>query len=183
MFTNIQKGNVLILIVIAIAMIAVTIIVTTFGKTNNSISQVDQPSPKATLLSKQLNTFHSNLLKFDIEIPLGLEVEEKTSFVDLKRDKSKINISKAGTNIGSISDYVSYFDSKRVGMSVTDQKRLTINGNESIDRIENFSAGSIVQQKIYYIYVSNIVYTIATSSPSLYSDLDQIAQSFRYTPN
>jgi len=38
----------------------------------------------------------------------------------------------------------------------------------------------ISEEKVYYIYVDNWIFTFSTSTPELYNDLDQTAQSFRY---
>lgn len=40
----------------------------------------------------------------------------------------------------------------------------------------------IGDEKNYFIYVSDSVYSFSTSDKSLYDDLDQIAQSFKYIP-
>ena len=142
-----------------------------------SIKQVASPSPK-----QNLKTFQSKFLKFSILIPKSYETNETLSYVDLIQGQLKINISKNSTNFLKVTDYVNDFDKKRVRLNVKNEKIGNINELESISRLEEFTSGPITQQKIYYFYTDNKVYTISTSSPSLYPDLDQIAQSFHYTP-
>jgi len=83
---------------------------------------------------------------------------------------------------GSLGEYLDYADSKNEIKSTSGKKELVINGYQAASR--NEVRGGI-NKKAYYIYVSDvdkIVYVFSTKSESLYSDLDQIAQSFRYTP-
>ena len=91
-------------------------------------------------------------------------------------------MSKNNSNYSNLVDYLKWFDGTRKGLQVNNEKNIEIGGYEGILRIENFSLGLVNQQKIYYLLVNGVIYTLSTSSPLLYPDLDQIAQSFRYTP-
>ena len=64
---------------------------------------------------------------------------------------------------------------KKNKVGFTEQQVLSINGLSAIK-------GYVNDEKIYFIYAQYAVYTLSTREPSLYSDLDQIAQSFRYAP-
>ena len=59
--------------------------------------------------------------------------------------------------------------------NITNKRYLNINNLESV-------SGFIGEEKIYFIYVDYTVYLISSKTGALFSDLDQIAQSFRYTP-
>lgn len=125
--------------------------------------------------------FYSKTLKLEIESPNGYKVEQDDTFIDLITNNGKLNISRIATNYDDISNYVKDFDSKRK-IVVREERVLMINDLESITRIEKFLGGSIDEQKVYFIYVNNWVYSLSTSSPALYGDLDTIVQSFKYVP-
>src|SRR3989338_6411931 len=91
------------------------------------------------------------------------------------------NPPKASTYLPSpTSQELKVFQSKR-RIEISGTTMLIINGLNSLSRIIKFSEEGIIQ-KSYYIYVNNSVYILSTKSESLYLALDQIAQSFRYTP-
>lgn len=139
-------------------------------------------SPSPSPMSQELKTFKSKIMKFTISVPSSFQVREEATFVDLEDKGAKINIGKNSTNSNDVNDYVKDFDEKRIGLEVEDQEALKIATLDVIKRIEKFIAGPIREQKIYYIYTENKVYSISTTAESLYDDLDQIAQSFRYIP-
>lgn len=146
------------------------------GRISNS-----NPTPIQPSNSNNREYFHSNTLKFSVEVLPEYQVEEKNTYIDLKSGNLKINISRNGTNFEKISDYLESFDKKRM-IVISSEEKVKILSYDSVKRIEVFKAGPITEQKVYFIYVDNWVYAISTSSEELYSDLDQIAQSFRYTP-
>ena len=139
----------------------------------------NQPTPTNTQSSSQI--FSSKKLKFRLQVTDNWQVKEDLTFVNLISEKGKINISRIATNFDTVDTYLKDFDSKR-NINVAEVNYLKIDGYNAISRIEVFNAGPITKQKVYFIYIDNWVYSVSTSFPALFPVLDQIAQSFRYTP-
>lgn len=137
------------------------------------INQLPSSTPTLSITSKT-KTFQSTILKFSIEIPDRFTVSENSGRVVLSSTEGKIYIDRNGTNFSNIDDYVKDLSSKNK-ITLMSQERSITNGLESI-------SGIVDADKEYFIYTENWVYLLSTSSKSLYLDLDQIAQSFRYIP-
>ena len=151
---------------------------------NNRLDQVKKSDLTPSIIPTQtFKTFKSsNVMDFTVQIPNYYQAMEKLTYVDFSKDNLRINVSKNNSNYSNLVDYLKWFDGTRKGLQVNNEKNIEIGGYEGILRIENFSLGLVNQQKIYYLLVNGVIYTLSTSSPLLYPDLDQIAQSFRYTP-
>jgi len=122
-------------------------------------------------------TFSSSILKFSVDVPKNYQIEEKFTDVILTNNKADINISRTGTNFETVGEYIAELENKN-SMVVTDKQSIASN---IISGYINHSNG--VQKKTYFIYAGNwAIYTLSTASKELYSDLDQIARSFKYTP-
>lgn len=128
------------------------------------------------------NKYEFESIQMSLIKPVGWEISEKSSYVDLIKNNEKINLSRSGTNFDNIMSYLRDFDSKR-NLEIEMESTLRNNDYDVIQRIEKFNGGSVNKQKVYYIYVNNWVYALSTSSEDLYDDLDQIAKSFKYTGN
>jgi len=146
--------------------------------------KVSFPPQEIRLPITKLKTFKSSSLDFTVQLPEKYEIEEGVTFVDIKLGKDIIsgvrNFDPIGE--GSLEKYLEYADDKNEIISTSEKNYLNIKGHPAMSRKE-IRGG--VNKKAYYIYVSNtdkIVYVFSTKSESLYGDLDQIAQSFRYTP-
>lgn len=164
-----QQGNIIIILII----VAALIICITLYNQSKSISKTPQPTPSTN--SQQTKTFRSSsVMKFSIEIPENYQVEEKFTNVTIATPKGSIYINRTGTNFEKVEDYINDLGTKN-HFTLTDKKILQINGLKTI-------SGIIEKEKIYFIYNDYAVYTLTAKSESLYSDLDQIAQSFRYIP-
>lgn len=124
-------------------------------------------------------SFTSRLLKFKVNYYKEFEVVEKYNDVIFLRDEGKIDVSVVGTNFDNLDDYIEDLEIKNnFSLSNKDEKKMT-NGHVS---------GEIVvkngnSEYVHFIYPEGSwsVYILSTTSPELYDDLDQIAESFEYT--
>lgn len=160
----------------SILFVAISVLVLFFIYTN-----FYSPSSPMSNNTQQTKQFESKDLKFSISLPTFFIIEEKLNSIFLKANNGDITISRIATNFGGIEDYLIDFDSKRK-IRVSNQEAMSISDYPTIKRTEIFLAGPIEKQKVYFIYVNGWVYSLSTSSEALFSDLDQIAQSFRYNP-
>ncbi|KKR30628.1 hypothetical protein A2715_00380 [Candidatus Woesebacteria bacterium RIFCSPHIGHO2_01_FULL_39_32] len=174
-----KRKNIFLLITVFI-ILAIFVYWLSFQKAQDDTSLTESSVP----IGSQLKTFQSETLDFTVQLPENYVVDEDTTFADLKLGENIISVIRNYDPIGngSLGEYLDYADSKNEIKSTSGKKELVINGYQAASR--NEVRGGI-NKKAYYIYVSDvdkIVYVFSTKSESLYSDLDQIAQSFRYTP-
>lgn len=174
-----EKGNILI-ILIMLAILAAGVLL--YYKTKLPKLSISQPSQKiSTNSTEKIKTYRSENLKFILQIPDQWQVVEGRAFIDLISTDGKINISKIATNFEDLKGYTSNFDSKRK-LDIKEEENLIISDYPVLKRIEILEGGSILQQKVYYILIDNLVYSLSTTSEALFDDLDQIAKTFRYIP-
>lgn len=168
-----RKNNILLILgIIAIVIISLTLYLSKY---------LNKTPQQNSMNFGQTKIFQSKNLNLSLQISNKLQVLEKTTFVNLISQDRIINVSRIATNFDDISSYLKDFDSKRT-VKIEQEHKLKINDYPSVDRMELFNNGPVAKQKVYYIYINNWIYSLSTSSESLYDDLDQIAQSFRYTP-
>lgn len=144
---------------------------------NQSIIQkkiLPTQSPSPSPPSLELKTFQSKTMKFSIDLPDEFLAEEKLGSVTISTPEGEIYIDKNGTNFDSLEPYLKDLSLKN-RFSLVDRKNLAINELSSI-------SGTTGEEKTYFIYKNNMVYTLNVKIKGLHDDLDQIAQSFRYTP-
>ena len=167
-----QKGKILIILFV----VAILILGIAFYK-SKSINPV--PTPQPTNTAEQTKTFQSKNLKFNIDLPSKFEIQEKFTSLLLKSDNGEIVVSRVATNFDNLDSYIKDLSQKNK-IEIMDNESKIINGLSSIvGRIKNVSTQEL-KDKIYFIYSEGWIYSLSTSSQSLYSDLDQIAKSFRY---
>jgi|SRR3989344_97589 len=117
----------------------------------------------------------SDVMDFNINTPTSFSIEEKFGQVTIKNTEGIITVDKIGSDYSDLKQHLS---DKRIQIL----QKLSSVSEETIGGLESIS-GYINNSKLYFIMSENRVYTLSTDSASLYSTLDQIAHSFRYTPN
>lgn len=129
-----------------------------------------------------MKTFQSKDLKFSIKVPQNFSIKSSNTGVDLTRPEGSIEIVRNGTQFISLSEYLSEFDNIR-DIKIKTSENINILGYIATKREEERVIGGVTKNlKAYYVWIDGIIYILSTVSGSLFSDLDQIAQSFRYTP-
>ncbi len=157
---------------------ALGVIYVGYGQKQNAapMIKVSAPSP----VSSGLKTFQSKTMKFTISVPPNFDIKSTDITVSIKSKGEEIQIVSNGTQFSNVDSYLSDFDKKRNSI-IKSGANLFIDHNNAVKRIETPKSAN-QEELVYYIFVEPSVYILSTSSPALYSDLDQIAQSFRYTP-
>jgi len=170
--------------ILILALVLIPLILLSVFIYNKFLSQkYIQTSPQnviPTVFNQNLKTFKSSTMDFTVQIPNYYQATEKLTYVDLKSDNGLVDVVRNRTNFNSLDEYLKDTDSRKK-LSIFSRENLEINGYNAESRIEQ-NKDSGVKQKVYYIFVDGSVYIISTKIESLYSDLDQIAQSFKYTP-
>lgn len=167
-----NKSLLLLILISAIFLIVVSGILTT---KKSSTTELGPKEPPQSSSESKFRIFKSSpTLKFTINIPQDYLPEEKFSTVSLNTSNGSIAISKNSTNFNNLDDYIKNL-SLLNKVKITKKNDLKING---LDAIIVF----IASEKTYLIMVENKVFSLSTKEEKLFSDLDKIAQSFRYTP-
>lgn len=113
-------------------------------------------------------------MRFSITLPATYKVEEKFAKVTISTPAGNIYINQIGTNYDNLEDFLRQVKEDNKILPI-EEKTLIINNLPAM-----FWGKS--DERLYIIYHENTVYTISTKFKSLYTDLDKIAQSFKYIP-
>lgn len=125
--------------------------------------------------------YYSKYLKITLDYPMEYQLEERLGTVYLKKDNNLIIVDRIGTNYNSIDDYLDYL-TKINEVQIVDRQIVKVNRLNGMRATVKHPNTQNPDNKVYYFYINNFIYDISTTNPILYSDLDQIARSFRYTP-
>lgn len=149
-----------------------------FTKSKNlKVTPNDIPSPTIS----QSKPFKSSNLDFTVNTPQGYEIEEDIISVEFRKGRESISTSRNdATGFENLTEYLNDIDEKNKTEEISEIRELKIDGYPT--RVREEKRGQI-KFRFYYIYVDGWVYVFSTPSESLYSNLDQIVQSFRYTPD
>lgn len=170
-----REGNIKI-VVVAIAALSLILAVFWYReKTNQSTKQ-----QVTDTTSQPTKTFESKVMRFSIETPVEFTIVNKEPVIELNSPKGRVLISRNGTNFDTIEKYLVDFDARR-RLKISEENKIIIEGRDTISRMMTFPEEK-TEQKSYFLLVDNAVYTFSTSTPSLYSTLDQIVQTFKYLP-
>ena len=131
-------------------------------------------------LEKGSKKYTSEQLDFQVNVPEGFVINSKMTYVDFKSGDGLVDIVRNGKNYNSVEEYLMDLD-KRRNFQVIKEKLIELNGMDASDRLER-NLNNAKEQRAFYIYTDGWIYVISTDNSSLYDDLDQIAQSFQYTP-
>ena len=168
----------IVLVLIAIAFF----VVKSYKIPNYSLPSDHQPlNADSSSPGTDLKLFGSKNLKFAVQLPVDFEVEEKFSGVIIESEGGEIILSRVATNFTELKDYLDDLE-KNNKFIIDKRESRDINRMEAVKGIIKSNVNSKIDEKIYFIYSDNWVYSLSTKITVLYSDLDQIAQSFRYTP-
>lgn len=139
------------------------------------IQNIPQSNKKQVSEKKSQEIYKSEPMNFMVNIPDKFQIDQKSTTLILISKGKQIVISRSASGFENIDEYILDL-AKKNSYKMINKKEFIINENSAV----NFYSEDI---KYYYIYVEpDWVYSLQTSSPELYDDLDKIAQSFRYTP-
>jgi|SRR3989344_1229121 len=170
-----NKGIISIIISITLVVVIIGIILVSKNQISDQPQVVNNSPSLTNPISQDLSTFQSKTLKFSVSIPGDFQTKDDIVAVKLSNKEGVILITRPGTNFDNLSDFLN--DVIRTNnYSISEKTELTIDNMPAISvKLNN-------AKKVYLIYKENFVYNLTTESQALYSDLDQIARSFRYTP-
>ena len=134
-----------------------------------------------TSIPNETRTYKSKFLKITFNYPTKFQLEDKFDTIYLKEGNYLIIIDRVGTNYKTIDEYLNYLGNINK-VNISDRQQLKVNKLDGVKATINHPNTNNPDTEVYYFYVDNWVYDISTTYSSLYPDLDQIAQSFRYTP-
>lgn len=167
-----QKLNYPLLAIVIFSLISMVYVMTKSNREQNV--SYTAPSYNPTQI-KQERIYKSEAMKFSITVPSEFQIEETLPTVTVKSVKGEIHIDRSGTNFETLVEHLDNL-SRLNHFVILSKQNIDINTLPAV-------RGIINEKRHYFIYGAPwTVYSIFTSSPPLFPDLDQIAQSFRYTP-
>lgn len=178
-----QQGNIVIILVIILATVVIGAgaYIAVKKPTPEPRQVFSSPSPilkqeqdKKTNDNEQIKNYQSKSLKFSIDVSSEFTIEEKFTSVHFKKDNQIILVTRSGTNFANINDHLKELQ-KRNNFTIHESQEIIIDNY-------NVVTGYVEEEKHYFIYIDYFVYHFSTKHEALYDDLDQIVQSFRYTP-
>ncbi|MBI3485412.1 hypothetical protein HY025_00545 [Candidatus Daviesbacteria bacterium] len=167
-----------VLLLSGVIIISLVYILTQFQKLQIP-AQVNNPPISTVQPISTIKTYSSKTLRLTIQVPSSYTLDEKFTTITLTSSRGKILVDRNGTNFSNVQSYLTDLSQKN-HFILLNESTLTINNQSAISGLINHLDGT--KEKIYFIYSDYAIYNFSTSSPDLYSDLDQIAQSFKYTP-
>ncbi len=135
-------------------------------------------APEATS-SQELRTFQSKNFEFNIMLPPNTTANEEAGRVIIVSKLGKVYIDRNGTNFSGLNEYLADLDKNNKAAIENQEQKFKSNYQTKV-RLIKYQSGEV--QKSVVIFTNNWVYNFYTNDLILYSALDQIAQSFRYTP-
>lgn len=146
-------------------MLALVLIALFFAVGGGVIYVKNQPATK---------TFTSDLLEVELTYPVNLTVEARFNDIKFKNLDSAIRFTKNGTIFSDVETHVdNLIKSNKLRVKARQKVNLPIRGI----LLETYSGNS--NEKSYYFVKDYAVYYFSTDDPTLFSDLDAIAKSFR----
>lgn len=155
--------------------VVVVVLILLAGVLVFNYQKVSTDKQQSQTTQDQTKTFQSSsVMKFQISVPTSHEITEKFGSATISTPNGNILIGQNGTNFDNLKNYISN-SNNNLEDRIKNKKELKINGLDVV-------SGVIENRKTYFIYSDFRVYILSTDSESLFTDLDQIAQSFRYMP-
>jgi len=127
-------------------------------------------------------TYHSKFLKITFDYPSKFQLVERFGMITLRDKDGEILIDNTGTNYSNLDDFLKAgFERDNLKKQV-DKQHLNLNKIDFVKTVIKYPTRPDLDRKAYYFYKDYSVYVISTPNVSLYPDLDQIIQAFRYEP-
>lgn len=165
-------GNKLVLVIFAFLLAGMYIVLF------KQLATLKYVNPSSSAIERT-NTYTSNILEMSVTVSDGFEVEERHPVVYLQSYRGEITITQNNLDVDDFDYYIKQYDERR-DVNILSSKQLQIGDYEAYERVMEFN-GVDMTQKSYFIYPDQwVIYTISTTSPALYDDLEAIIQSFEY---
>jgi hypothetical protein len=170
-----------ILLVIGVILYIFFAIIFLYQKKVSTYQKITIPTLMPT---SSLAQYHSEFLKIRFSVSAGFYIRELHNDITIKNDVGEISILRNGTNDDSIEGYLfDISDRGRGRIQIINKQKTKINGLDVISCDIKSLVNNEPEGKYYYFYSApGTVFIITTSTPELFGELDQIAQSFRYEP-
>lgn len=139
-------------------------------------------SPRAKIRTEQANSYMYTSPLLHISLLLGNEfaVKEGNNNLTFSSEQGTIVMTRTATNFSTAKEYVDYIASQNKFENYTSTP-FSMHGLDSV-LVEN-KTNDGKSYRTYLLYVDHWIYSIETTSSSLYAAQDAMADSFRYIPS
>lgn len=144
------------------------------------VAQMFRPKAQVPVNESLLKKISSQNLQFEAELSSDdvYAISDTATFYQLTFGDKSVTLSRNATNQLGVREYLTESDDRKKTLEVIDTKPIITVAGEWVLRSESYPDAS---SKVAYLWTNNWVYSISTSSPSLYDEVEEIAKSFRYT--
>lgn len=181
-----KKNNKKIIWISLIAVAILFVLLLIFGIFNKATAPIN---PSLTIYPSipPFTTYHSNILNITINIPNDFILKEENVLREMILEKNgktiivhRYTTNRYYNNIKELLDEIYNIDNSSKEII---RQQIKINDKDCEVSVEKYNNSAESNKKNYNCYLDgNTFLSISTTSESLYSDLDQIAKSFRYEP-
>lgn len=181
--TKSQNNNTMLWIIFFLVITVALFIFLRLQKNSYDANREELKPIAASLDVGKYNIYKSKQLKITLRIPKVYKMTDKFKFISLTSEQGEILVSTNGSYFNNIEEHLKLL-AKLNHLIYEDKKSLIVNNYEAIFTIIK-GKDSGEEERSYFIYPDKstwTIYSISTKSKDLYKDLDQIAQSFQYTP-
>lgn len=181
-----KKNNKKIIWISLIAVAILFVLLLIFGIFNKATAPIN---PSLTIYPSipPFTTYHSDFLDATVDVPTDYSIKEVYGLQELNLEKKGkiIIVHVFGTNRAykNIKEFLNDIDNQSYHSKESNSQPTSINGLDCEIVLTKYTNKPEINNKAYNCFInSNVFAKISTTSESLYSDLDQIAKSFRYEP-
>lgn len=190
---TVQNGNTAVVVSLLIVSLGIVGLFGYYLKTNKTSEapkkeNVYNPSDNtnyiyqvSTETAQEKSIYKSIGMKITVNYPKKFQLDDQSVQLILSDNGKHIIISREGTQFTSLNDYLNNVEEKNNVTSIS-REELKIDNYIAIKRFSKIDTNDNNSTKSYHVLIESRIYSLSTISPELYSDLDQIAQSFKYTP-
>jgi hypothetical protein len=176
---NIKNAKIFILIIVLLILL-----VTLFNKDmlDQLIFVPKVENNNASNSQNHVTKYYSEQMGIAFYYPDNYELTDRSINILLESEVGQIIIGKVGTNYNSIDEFLdARFRLDNLKKNII-SKHIDISGLDFVEVVLAYPNRPDLNRKEYFLYKNHSVLSLSTNKTDLYSDLDQIARSFRYTP-
>lgn len=171
--TSNSKANTILVVCVFSVLIVVFFLFYYFNQHRISASFLTSASP---IVKENSQEFVSNVLGFSVIIPEGFLVKSKVTTVVIYQGGSKLSINRVANNFNNLTDHI---NTLKRNNKLTFRNLVKSESSNPEEMIIDIIEGDVIE-KSYFIYFSPWVYSISTTEPELYDELEEVVASFKY---
>lgn len=149
--------------------------------TKNSNELGNLPSKSTPTVANTLEEYISDGMDLTIQLRKDFDVKDQTTRLLISNESGLIIITREGTQFETLDLYISNLNQLNKLKDISSKDTIINSFPAKMRFVEELENNHVFKSND--VLVQSRIYSFTTEDKSLYDDLDQIAQSFKYTPN